>query len=541
MKELRSFSSTVLTDIENYYIQRSIVKKSGKKALNFYEEENSIHFAEMVDELKINIKEMLYQIEVYEIHLDDIYNFRNISSTMLHDALVSSKKTQKKLKNQGDRNNNHELGLVSEDIKSINNKINDLKEWYKAELNATNKNISKIEKLVIESKTILSKVEKRRLVDLRPTHLAIGTVITLLVSLAAGLLINYMYLLPLKGVEPHTFTIIVIVIFSLINILFWVQLVLRHSFGRLYLNDDKPMWKGSLAGFIAAASDTLGIGSFAMATAMFKITKAIKPHELKMLPGTLNVGLAFSQMFAGILFIGAIDVNIYTLILFCGFTVIGTVVGSHIVERLHRKAITFVIATALFATALLMTLVLTNVFPSGTKTGLMAKDDIHLLIIGLVLFFGLGVLMSFGVGLYAPSMVVISLLGLDPITSIPIMTCAAALSQQAAAVRYTIGNNFIPKISLNMTISGILGVLMAFVIVFVLIIGNNKDAQDTLVFIMRCISVVVVLFTAVSLLINFVNMKRDIDAVKMDKNELLSESEFTDKFTHFLSTISKII
>ncbi|QHX36150.1 sulfite exporter TauE/SafE family protein [Spiroplasma sp. TIUS-1] len=522
MKELRNFSITVLTDLEKYYADKAVAKKLGKENLIIFVNDNSVRLNSMVEELKIDIISMLKEIEELRKHLDDIYNFKNRSAIMLKEDIAKQKQHK-------------------EYVKSVNLKLTDLKDWYTDDLNETNSRISEIEDLVIRSKTVLSRMEKRRIVDLKPSHLAAGIAITFILSLVTGLLINYIYLLPLKGIEPQIFTIIVIVAFVLINIAFWLQLLLRHSFGRLYLNDEKPMWKGSVAGFIAAGLDTLGIGSFAMATATFKITNAIKPHELKMLPGTLNVGLVFSQMFAGILFLGAIDVDIWTLVLFSLFTIFGTTLGSYIVEKLHRKAITFVIASALFATVILMIMVLANVFPTGVKTGLMAKEDIHLLIIGLIMFFGLGILMSFGVGLYAPSMVVISLLGLDPITSIPIMTCAAALSQQTAALRYEVGNNYIPKISFNVIISGIIGVLTAFIVVFVLIIGNDQNAQKILVFIMRCISVVVVLFTAISLLINYVHMKRDMNAVKMDKNELLSESEFTDKFKHFLSIINNTL
>lgn len=519
MNELNSMSSILMADIERYFKEKKVAKKSGKDSLKLYVEQNQMQMAEMIDKLKIKINAMLLQIEKYEINLDDIYVFRNQSINIL-------RREQSLLKGN------------KEEIKIINNKIEDLKSWYSNELKQVKQEMANVEDAVIEYKSVLAKVEKRRLFDLRPSHLAIAIVISFFLSLIAGLLINFLYLMPLKDTQINTISIVIIVLFVLIDIAFWTQLVVRHSFGRLYLNDDRPAWKGALAGFIASFLDTIGIGSFAMATAIFKVTKAIKPYELKTLPGTLNVGVSISLVLVSILFIGAIEVDVWTLILFCVTTIIGTLAGSFIVEKLHRKLVTFIIAASLFATVVTMILVLTNVFESGDKTGLTSKEDLHLLFIGMFLFFGLGVLMSFGVGLYAPAMIVITLLGLDPITSIPIMTCSAALSTQIAAVKYTIGKSYVPKISFHMSLSGIFGVLAAFIIVFVLIIGNNEDAQNVLIFFMRCISAGIILLTATSLLLNYFHIKKNMGLVKVDKNELLSQSSFQEKFKYFI-TIGK--
>lgn len=523
MAELQHSSNAILIELDEYFSNKQNAKKSGKESLSSFISENESNLQRLTNELRKDINQMLSSVEKYGIELDNMYNYKN-KTLAVYKTLLSNSKNDLEQSN------------------TIKQKIEELKIWYTTSYDEIKQSISLMEQSIIKSKTSLAKVEKRRLLDLRPKHLMIGIMITLITTLITGMLINFLYLLPLKGVEPKWFTILVLILFSVINLSFWIQLIVRHSTGRLYLNDDKAMWKGSLAGFVSAFSDTLGIGSFATATAIFKLTNAVKPHELKMLPGTLNVGLAFSQIFAGILFLGAIDVDIWTLILFCAATVCGTIIGSIIVEKLHRKVITFVIAVSLFITAILMILVLIpGIFPHGNKTGLTQLADIPMLILGLFLFVLLGALMSFGVGLYAPSMVVISLLGLNPITSIPIMTCAAAISQQAAARRYVKTNNYIPKVSFNMAISGLLGVLAAFIIVFVLIIGNDKNAEATLILVMRSISVVVVLFTAISLLLNYIRMQNEMNLVKVDDQELLTNSSFSDKYIYFLSTIKQVI
>ena len=50
--------------------------------------------------------------------------------------------------------------------------------------------------------------------------------------------------------------------------------------------------------------------------------------------------------------------------------------------------------------------------------------------------FVLGALMTFGIGLYAPSLILLSLLGLNPVASFPIMMGACAFLMPVAGVRF---------------------------------------------------------------------------------------------------------
>jgi len=75
--------------------------------------------------------------------------------------------------------------------------------------------------------------------------------------------------------------------------------------------------------------------------------------------------------------------------------------------------------------------------------------------------------MSFGVGLYAPAMAIISLLGIDFLVVFPIMTVSAGLTMHVNGYRYSKNNNYLPKTSFCMTLGGIIGVIASFSLIFV--------------------------------------------------------------------------
>ena len=79
--------------------------------------------------------------------------------------------------------------------------------------------------------------------------------------------------------------------------------------------------------------------------------------------------------------------------------------------------------------------------------------------------FILGALMSAGIGLYAPCMITLALLGMHPIAAFPIMMGACALLQPVASLRFFQTGKFAWGASLGLTFGGIVGVLIAAFIV----------------------------------------------------------------------------
>src|SRR5262245_25922282 len=83
-------------------------------------------------------------------------------------------------------------------------------------------------------------------------------------------------------------------------------------------------------GFVTNFFDTLGIGSFAPTTAIFKFFKMV-PDRL--IPGTLNVGHTLPTIAQAFIFTVAVQVDTTTLILLIVAAVAGAWLGAGIVAR----------------------------------------------------------------------------------------------------------------------------------------------------------------------------------------------------------------
>src|SRR5208282_1408848 len=110
--------------------------------------------------------------------------------------------------------------------------------------------------------------------------------------------------------------------------------------------------------------------------------------------------------------------------------------------------------------------------------------------------FVLGALMSAGIGLYAPCMITLALLGMDPIAAFPIMMGACALLQPIASLRFFQTGKFAWGPSLGLSLGGIVGVLVAAYIV--------KSLPLTA---LRWLVIVVVLYAAFAMLRSAVSEK----------------------------------
>jgi uncharacterized membrane protein YfcA len=119
-------------------------------------------------------------------------------------------------------------------------------------------------------------------------------------------------------------------------------------------------------------------------------------------------------------------------------------------------------AIALFVFAALLIMKLTNRNPGGgvllelTGTKLIAAFAGNLV---------LGMLMTLGIGLYAPCMIMIYLLGMDPKAAFPIMMGSCAFLMPVASARFIRERSFDLRASLGLLVGGIPAVLIAAFIV----------------------------------------------------------------------------
>ena len=214
-----------------------------------------------------------------------------------------------------------------------------------------------------------------------------------------------------------------------------------------------------IIGAVVAFFDTLGIGSFAPTTAIFKLLHIV-PDEL--IPGTLNVGLTPAALLESLIFVTAIIVEPVLLITVVVSAAAGAWLGAGIVARLPRRAIQVTMGIALLIAGSVFTAVNLGALPGGgTAMGLVGWK--FGLAVGIN--FILGALMSAGIGLYAPCMITLALLGMHPLAAFPIMMGACALVQPVASLRFFQTNTFAWGPALGLAVGSIPGVLIAAYIV----------------------------------------------------------------------------
>jgi uncharacterized membrane protein YfcA len=214
-----------------------------------------------------------------------------------------------------------------------------------------------------------------------------------------------------------------------------------------------------LIGFVTDFFDTLGIGSFAPTTAIYKLRRMV-PDEL--IPGTLNVGHTTSAIAEALIFVTAILVDPLLLVSVVGAAAAGAWLGAGIVARLPRRAIQVTMGVALLIAGAAFAAKNLGAFPGGGTAMSLAGWKFGL---AVGINFVLGALMSAGIGLYAPCMVTLALLGMHPIATFPIMMGACALLQPVASLRFFQTGRFAWGPSLGLAFGGVFGVLIAAYIV----------------------------------------------------------------------------
>ncbi len=246
-------------------------------------------------------------------------------------------------------------------------------------------------------------------------------------------------------------------------------------------NTPTPIGLGT--GFITNFFDTLGIGSYAPTTSIFRFLKMV-PDEW--IPGTLTIGHTLPTIAEAYIFTRIVPVDPTTLMAMIGASILGAWLGAGVVSKWPRRMVQLGMGFCLLAAAGLMAAYALRGQPVGGQaigvTGV-------LLGVAIAGNFVLGALMTIGIGLYAPCMILISLVGMNVKAAFPIMMCSCAFLMPVASARFARTGAFHLKTALGLAIGGVPAVLIAAFIVKSL----PLNAVQWLV-------VVVVLYTSWSLL-----------------------------------------
>src|SRR4029453_13282212 len=222
-----------------------------------------------------------------------------------------------------------------------------------------------------------------------------------------------------------------------------------------------PTFEGVVLGAITNFFDTLGIGSFAPTTAWFKFRRLV-PDRL--IPPTMLVGHGLPTMAQSVIFLILLGVMVDPVLLIgCVIAVLmGGLLGAPLVAKARVWVVQLVVAIALLIGAAVYALTNLHMMPGG---GTAASLPLTLTIVAIVANFVFGILLNFGVGNYAPTLVMFSLMGMDRSLVFPIMLGGAALPVGGAGARHIVMGQIDFKIVMGITLGGIPAVLIAAFIV----------------------------------------------------------------------------
>jgi len=255
-----------------------------------------------------------------------------------------------------------------------------------------------------------------------------------------------------------------------------------------------PTLEATLLGAVVNFFDTLGIGSFATTATWMKFRKMM-PDRL--IPPTMLVGLTPPVMAESVIFLILLGVMVDPLLLAGSAlaTMIGGIVGAPLVARARVWVVQMILAIGLVIAAAAYVMTNLHLFPGGgSASGL----PFGLTVIAIVASFFLGIFANFGVGNYAPMLVMLSLMGMDPRLCFPIMALGGSLMGASASVRHMQIGQIDMRVALGLTLGGIPAVLVAALIV-----------KSMPIEILRWMVVVVVLYSAAVLFRAAVHGRRE--------------------------------
>jgi uncharacterized membrane protein YfcA len=217
----------------------------------------------------------------------------------------------------------------------------------------------------------------------------------------------------------------------------------------------RPTAKDVAIGFVTNFFDTLGIGSFATTTSLYKLTGTVADENI---PGTLNVGHMIPTFAEAFIFIAIVEVDMTTLTSMVAAAAVGAWLGAGLVSRWPRARIQRGMGLLLIAAAAIMAARTAGLWPGyGEALGLSGAR----LAVAVVVNAFLGALMTLGIGLFAPCMILVALLGMNETAAFPIMMGSCAFLMPGASVRFVRSGRYDLPAAVGLTVGGTPAVIIA--------------------------------------------------------------------------------
>jgi uncharacterized membrane protein YfcA len=227
--------------------------------------------------------------------------------------------------------------------------------------------------------------------------------------------------------------------------------------------------------------DTLGIGSFAPTTTFYRAKKTI---DDRLIPGTLNVGHTIPTFAEAYIFIDKVAVDPRTMVAMIAAATLGAIAGAPVVAKMSRSRVQLGMGIALLVVCAILVRRQFG-FHDGESLGF--EGGVFWFAVAMNFVFG--ALMTIGVGLYAPCLVMVTLLGMNPKSGFPIMMGSCAFLQALGSIPFIRSKSYAPGASVGLSLGGIPAVFVAAFIV-----------KELNLYWVKWLVAVVVIYTAIMLL-----------------------------------------
>ena len=244
----------------------------------------------------------------------------------------------------------------------------------------------------------------------------------------------------------------------LIFLIFWTMGNILVNAKKHRINLKEKFWTGLWIGYVTDLLDTLGIGTFATSTALFKATKLVKDD--KKIPATLSTAHIIPVLIEALCFITIVEVDLITLFAMAIASFLGAFVGTRITKNWNTRQVQRVLGILLIVAAFIM------VYRLIANPGASISESAHGLhgiwiIVGVMFNFTVGILMTMGLGNYAPELIFFSMLGINPSVALPVMMLDAAVIMSASTTDFIKSGRVNWPGVLGIIIGGSFGVLTA--------------------------------------------------------------------------------
>lgn len=257
----------------------------------------------------------------------------------------------------------------------------------------------------------------------------------------------------------------------LVILIVWVLFLIMQNARRHKIRLRERFFTGFWIGFITDLLDTLGIGTFATTTTLFKLSKLVEDD--RQIPATMTTAHVIPVLVEALCFITIVKVDLTTLICMATAAFSGAFVGARLTKTWNTQKVQRILGILLIIAALFM------VYRMITNPGQGISEEVRglsglKLIIGIIFDFIIGMLMTMGLGNYAPELIFFSLMGISPVIALPVMMLNAAMIMVAGAKQFIQSDRVHWPGVLGIICGGVIGVLVAALFLTGLDINNLK-------------------------------------------------------------------